>query len=85
MAYRDNRRDGRFRRRRKKYCIFCADKNLEITYKDPGMLKKFITDRGKIMPRRITGVCAKCQRKLAVEIKKARYLAMLPFSSDHFK
>ena len=63
---------------RKKVCRFCAQK-AKIDYKDPDALRRFITERGKILPRRITGTCAKHQRKLAVEIKRARAVALLPF------
>ncbi|MCF8035464.1 MAG: 30S ribosomal protein S18 [Desulfobacteraceae bacterium] len=64
---------------RRKVCRFCADPNLVIDYKDPGMLKYFITERGKIIPRRISGTCARHQRRLAVAIKRARKIAMLPY------
>jgi len=63
---------------RKKVCKFCTQ-NLVADYKSPEVLRRFITDRGKILPRRITGTCAKHQRKLAREIKRARALALLPF------
>ncbi len=63
---------------KKKVCRFCNQK-LKINYKEPEALKRFITERGKILPRRITGTCAKHQRKLATEIKRARALALLPF------
>ncbi|MBU0928703.1 MAG: 30S ribosomal protein S18 [Spirochaetes bacterium] len=63
---------------RKKVCKFCAQK-LKIDYKDPETLKRFITERGKILPRRITGSCAKHQRRLAVAIKRARALAYIPY------
>lgn len=68
----------RFTRRRKK-CKFCVEKNDKINYKDIGLLQKFVTDRGKIVPRRISGNCAKHQRRVAEEIKKARFIALLPF------
>lgn len=64
---------------RKKFCKFCADKSLVIDYKRPDILKNFITERGKIIPSRISGTCSKHQRKLAREIKKARIMALLPF------
>lgn len=64
---------------RRKVCRFCADPNLVIDYKDPGMLKYFITERGKIIPRRISGTCARHQRRLAVAIKQARKIALLPY------
>jgi small subunit ribosomal protein S18 len=64
--------------KRKKYCKFCAEKK-EPNYKDIETLKEFISERGKITPSRISGTCAKHQRKLAVEIKKARQLALIPY------
>lgn len=67
-----------FFQKRKKYCKFCAEKK-EPNYKDVETLKEFISERGKIVPRRISGTCAKHQRKLSVEIKKARQLALLPY------
>lgn len=66
---------------RRKVCPFCADKSLVIDYKSPLVLKRFITDRGKMVPRRISGVCAKHQRKVTVEIKRARQIALLPYTS----
>ena len=69
-------------RRRKKVCIFCADKVDFIDYKDSGKLRKFISERGKILPRRISGTCAKHQRELNTAIKRARNLALLPFVTD---
>ncbi len=65
--------------RRRKVCRFCADASLEINYKDVRQLKYFITERGKIIPRRISGTCAKHQRALTHEIKRARTIALLPF------
>jgi small subunit ribosomal protein S18 len=65
---------------RRKVCRFCADKNVVIDYKDPGTLKHFITDRGKIIPRRISGNCAKHQRKVALHVKRARMVALMPFA-----
>ncbi|MGM0453530.1 MAG: 30S ribosomal protein S18 [Thermodesulfobacteriota bacterium] len=64
---------------RRKVCRFCTDSNLKIDYKNPGTLKYFITERGKIIPRRISGTCARHQRKLAREIKRARKIALLPY------
>lgn len=69
-------------RRRKKVCIFCADKIDFIDYKDSGKLRKFISERGKILPRRISGTCAKHQRELNTAIKRARNMALLPFVTD---
>ncbi|MCR5625777.1 MAG: 30S ribosomal protein S18 [Lachnospiraceae bacterium] len=65
-------------RRRKKVCIFCGKDNV-INYKDVTKLKRYISERGKILPRRITGTCAKHQRALTVAVKRARHLAMLPY------
>ena len=64
---------------RRKICRFCADSKLAIDYKDQGMLKYFITERGKIIPRRISGTCARHQRTLAQAIKRARRIALLPY------
>ncbi|MCX5802735.1 MAG: 30S ribosomal protein S18 [Proteobacteria bacterium] len=66
---------------RKRVCRFCQDQNLVINYKDPKLLKHFITERGKIMPRRMTGTCAKHQRKLKEAIMMARHIAFLPFTT----
>lgn len=65
--------------RRRKVCLFCADKTLTMDYKDPKLLSRFITERGKMVPSRITGVCAPHQRALATAIKRARQIALLPF------
>ena|SRR5688572_29082973 len=65
---------------RRKVCRFCADKNVGIDYKDPQTLKYFITDRGKIIPRRISGNCARHQRKVGTAVKRARMIALMPFS-----
>lgn len=71
---------SRFRRLgRRKVCRFCADKTVTIDYKDPKLLRNFITERGKVVPRRISGNCARHQRELAVAIKRARHIAFLPF------
>ncbi len=70
---------------RKRFCRFCADKAAEpepIDYKDVMKLRKFITERGKIMPRRISGNCAKHQRQLTIAIKTARYVALLPYIAE---
>jgi small subunit ribosomal protein S18 len=66
---------------KKKVCKFCTQK-LKIDYKDADTLRRFITERGKILPRRITGTCAKHQRALALAIKRARIIALLPFVAD---
>ena len=69
-------------RRRKKVCNFCADKVDFIDYKDSAKLRKFISERGKILPRRISGTCAKHQRELNTAIKRARQVALLPYVTD---
>ncbi len=66
---------------KKKFCRFCSDSNVKIDYKNPMILNNFITERGKIMPRRITGNCAGHQRELALAIKRARMIAIMPFVS----
>jgi small subunit ribosomal protein S18 len=68
---------------RRKVCRFCADSSLVIDYKNPKGLKYFITERGKIIPRRITGTCAKHQRRLTHAIKRARTIALLPYVGTH--
>ncbi len=72
----------RLRKGRRKVCQFCADKVEHIDYKDVPRLRKFTTERGKIMPRRMSGVCAKHQRELAIAIKRARQVALIPYVSD---
>jgi len=72
----------RQRRPRKRVCTFCVDKVESFDYKEVGRLKKFISERGKIYPRRISGNCAKHQRQLTVAIKRARNIALLPFSAE---
>ncbi len=74
------KRRGGFRRR--KVCYFCTNKIDHIDFKDVDLLRKYVTDRGKILPRRVTGTCAKHQRKLAIAIKRARHMALLPFVND---
>ena len=69
-------------RRRKKVCVFCQDKIDYIDYKDTARLRKFVSERSKIFPRRVTGTCAKHQRQLTVAIKRARHLALLPYTSN---
>lgn len=70
---------------RRKVCVFCTDKVDVIDYKRPDVLRRFLTDRGKIKPRRRTGTCAKHQRRLAVAIKRARHLALLPYVAEHLR
>lgn len=72
----------RNRRPKKKVCSFCVDKVESIDYKDVSKLKKYISERGKILPRRISGNCAKHQRQLTVAIKRARNIALLPFTTE---
>ena len=69
-------------RRKKKVCAFCAEKIGHIDYKDTARLRKYVTERAKILPRRITGTCAKHQRQLTEAIKRARHIALLPFSAE---
>lgn len=70
---------------RPKTCQFCADKSLSIDYKKADMLRRFVTDEGKIRPRRQTGNCARHQRALATAVKRARHIALLPFTSSRFE
>ncbi len=77
-----NNRGNQQRRGRKKVCYFTANNIEHIDFKDVDLLKKFISDRGKILPRRATGTSAKYQRKLAIAIKRARHMALLPFVKD---
>lgn len=76
----DQKDSFRHTRYRKKMCRFCMDKNLKINYRDSMILGNYITERGKILPRRITGTCAKHQRDISRAIKRARILSVLPFS-----
>lgn len=69
-------------RRRRKVCSFCVDKATTIDYKDAAKLKRYISERGKILPRRVSGTCAKHQRQLTVAIKRARNIALLPYTVD---
>ncbi len=70
---------------KKKYCKLCFEKVGYVDYKDEKRLGRFITDRGKIVPRRVSGTCARHQKQLTTAIKRARVLAMLPFSSDIYR
>ena len=86
--FNNNRRNNdddsmpRVRRIKKKVCMYCADKNLVIDYKDADKLKKFINEKGKILPRRVTGLCAKHQREATLAVKRARQIALLPFTAE---
>jgi small subunit ribosomal protein S18 len=74
---------GRFGRRR--VCAFCVDKVDHIDYKEPAKLRRYISDRGKIEPRRKTGTCAGHQRMLTIALKRARHVALLPFTAQHIQ
>ena len=87
MAYSKERGDAPTRRRggmrrRKKVCVFCGEENAVIDYKDVNKLRKYVSERGKILPRRITGTCAKHQRALTVAVKRARHVALMPYTVD---
>src|SRR6266446_1075668 len=73
------------RRPRRKVCTFCVDKVQRIDYKDVGRIRRYISDRGKIDPRRKSGTCAKHQRMLTTALKRARLMAMLPYTADHVR
>jgi len=75
-------KNPRARKPKRKACQFCVDKVDNIDYKDVAKLRRYVTERAKILPRRISGCCAKHQRQLTVAIKRARYIALLPYSSD---
>ena len=84
MAYAGKRTSGGPRRYgRRKVCRFCADKKVTIDYKDIRSLRYFVSERGKITPRRISGTCSEHQRKLSEAIKRARNIALLPFTASH--
>jgi small subunit ribosomal protein S18 len=72
----------RGRRPKRKVCAFCADKNAIIDYKDTNRLRRYISERGKILPRRMSGTCAKHQREVAMAIKRSRVVALLPYVQD---
>lgn len=80
-------REGRGRKfvPKRKVCSFCVDHVKDIDYKSPATLRRYISDRGKIEPRRRTGTCAKHQRALAVAVKRARHLALLPYTPSHIQ
>jgi len=67
---------------RRKVCPFCADKSAKMDYKSPAVFKRFVTERGKIVPRRISGMCAKHQRELCRAVKRARHIALIPYSGN---
>lgn len=72
----------KFRKVRRKDCTLCSDKEFVLDYKNPDQLKKFINEKGKILPRRATGACAKHQRDITLAIKRCRHIAMLPFAEN---
>jgi len=77
------RRGGRpMRRRKRRVCVFCEEKNNVIDYKDINKLRRFVSERGKILPRRITGNCAKHQRAVTIAIKRARHVALMPYTVE---
>ena len=87
----NNRRNNRnndedfnpkFRKMRKKVCALCANKDLVLDYKNADQIKKFVNEKGKILPRRATGACAKHQRDITLAVKRARHIAILPYSSN---
>ena len=87
----NNRRNNRnndedfnpkFRKMRKKVCALCANKDLVLDYKNAEQLKKYVNEKGKILPRRATGACAKHQRDITLAVKRARHIAVLPFTAE---
>jgi small subunit ribosomal protein S18 len=78
-----NKKNNKGRRPKKKVCSFCIDKVESLDYKDVSKLRKYISERGKILPRRISGNCAKHQRELTLAIKRARQIALLPYTVTH--
>ena len=81
MAYEKNDRRPN-KKGRRKVCAFCVDKVAEIDYKDIAKLRRYVSERAKILPRRISGTCAKHQRQLTIARKRARHIALLPYTSD---
>ena len=73
---------GKFRRTKRKVCSFCVDKVTYVDYKNVPKIRRYVSDRGKILPRRVTGTCAKHQRKVTQAIKRARMVALLPFVAE---
>ena len=83
---RSRKRDDSFRdRRRRKVCSFCADKTVQIDYKEVNRLRRYLSERAKIEPRRKTGTCAQHQRQLSVALKRARIVALLPYAPQHLR
>lgn len=77
----DDKNPNKFKKESKKVCVFCAEKSEVIDYKNSAKLRKYMTEKGKIIPRRTTGVCAKHQRELTTAIKRARVMALLPYKT----
>lgn len=82
MAYDKAQGNARPNRKRRKVCAFCVDKVEKIDYKDAAKLRRFTSERAKILPRRVTGTCAYHQRELTTAIKRARHIAIMPYTSD---
>ena len=80
MAYDKNRRPGG--KGRRKVCAFCVDKVEAIDYKDTAKLRRYVSERAKILPRRVTGTCAKHQRMVTTAVKSARYMSLMPYIND---
>ncbi|MFA7672769.1 MAG: 30S ribosomal protein S18 [Clostridia bacterium] len=78
----EDRKDFKFRKPKKKVCQFCADKTESIDYKDVNKLKRMVSEKGKILPRRVTGTCSAHQRELTKAIKRARQIDLLPYVAD---
>jgi small subunit ribosomal protein S18 len=78
-------RGGRRFIARPKFCQFCSEKDVKIVYKNTDLLRRYVTEEGKIRPRRQTGTCAKHQRKVAAAVKKARFIALLPYTSEPYQ
>lgn len=72
----------KFRKMRKKVCVLCKDENFDLDYKNPEALRRFINEQGKILPRRVTGTCAKHQRQVAETVKRARHIAVIAYKED---
>lgn len=77
----DDKNPNKFKKESKKVCVFCAEKSEVIDYKNSAKLRKYMTEKGKIIPRRTTGVCARHQRELTTAIKRARVMALLPYKT----
>ena len=78
----DEEFNPKFRKMRKKVCVMCANKDYVLDYKNPEQLKKFINEKGKILPRRVTGLCAKHQREVTLAVKRARHIGLLPYTAE---